>query len=422
MTGMVGGGVLQGVTQGSVRAVSAVAGALIGDTSTSPPRYGMTMRFEVTVKGGTARIDLGSWSGCSGLDVKLNPVKHKSGGRYDALEYLPGEVTYGEVTLERAMDSKSSKKVQQWLGQVVEKWVNSDDAASGGFTGSNVKISLRSSFEGAPVAEWELENAIPISWTGPTLSARGNDIAIEKLTLAHDGFVKPSGRTAGGSRWQSSRVQTLSITDKTDPGKRVSFAYHPEKVTMDRTVNFKDTGQTLRTMEQQVTNPGKLKITMNDLLLEGRSNVKRTMETLWGWLAGDESQVTGGKANADPTVTAKTLQLRIGSGGRGLINYHVALKQVTANYTRFTQTGVPNRASVNLTFEKIEPAKDGTNPSSVTLEPGRVHRLVAGDSLQSIAQANYGNAAAWRQVADANGIDDPMRLRNGTSLLLPDVG
>jgi nucleoid-associated protein YgaU len=45
--------------------------------------------------------------------------------------------------------------------------------------------------------------------------------------------------------------------------------------------------------------------------------------------------------------------------------------------------------------------------------------MVAGDSLASVAYAEYGDPAEWRRLADYNGIDDPLRVRAGTVLLLP---
>ena len=42
-----------------------------------------------------------------------------------------------------------------------------------------------------------------------------------------------------------------------------------------------------------------------------------------------------------------------------------------------------------------------------------------GDSLASVAYAEYGDPTAWRAVARFNGIDDPLRCRPGTRLLLP---
>jgi nucleoid-associated protein YgaU len=45
--------------------------------------------------------------------------------------------------------------------------------------------------------------------------------------------------------------------------------------------------------------------------------------------------------------------------------------------------------------------------------------VVAGDSLPSVAHAEYGDPRYWRAIAAANGIDDPARVQPGTHLLLP---
>jgi nucleoid-associated protein YgaU len=46
--------------------------------------------------------------------------------------------------------------------------------------------------------------------------------------------------------------------------------------------------------------------------------------------------------------------------------------------------------------------------------------MVAGDTLASIAYNEYGSAAGWRRIADANPfIDDPMRVKPGTTLVIP---
>ncbi len=48
-----------------------------------------------------------------------------------------------------------------------------------------------------------------------------------------------------------------------------------------------------------------------------------------------------------------------------------------------------------------------------------MHRLVAGDSLELLAYREYGDPTAWRVIAQANGIDDPQRLRPGAELIVP---
>jgi nucleoid-associated protein YgaU len=45
--------------------------------------------------------------------------------------------------------------------------------------------------------------------------------------------------------------------------------------------------------------------------------------------------------------------------------------------------------------------------------------MVAGENLQSLSVASYGTAGAWRRIAEANGIDDPLRVAAGQGVYLP---
>ncbi|NEC91014.1 LysM peptidoglycan-binding domain-containing protein [Streptomyces sp. SID12501] len=92
---------------------------------------------------------------------------------------------------------------------------------------------------------------------------------------------------------------------------------------------------------------------------------------------------------------------------------------VDATYSLFGTTGVPIRATCQVRLHEIPSKTKGQNPTSGALTVQRVHRVVAGDSLQSLAWREYGDAAAWRAIAEANGIDDPSRLSNGVELMLP---
>ncbi|MEU4984619.1 LysM peptidoglycan-binding domain-containing protein [Streptomyces sp. NPDC021969] len=92
---------------------------------------------------------------------------------------------------------------------------------------------------------------------------------------------------------------------------------------------------------------------------------------------------------------------------------------VEASYTLFSTTGVPIRATCQVSLVEIPGPTKGQNPTSGALTAQRVHRVVAGDSLQSLAWREYGSANSWRAIAEANGIDDPSRLPTGTQLMLP---
>jgi hypothetical protein len=95
------------------------------------------------------------------------------------------------------------------------------------------------------------------------------------------------------------------------------------------------------------------------------------------------------------------------------------VSSVEASYTLFGTSGVPVRATCQVSLHELPHATPGQNPTSGALTAQRVHRVVAGDTLQSLAWQEYGDASAWRDIAEANGIDDPARLANGTDLLLP---
>jgi nucleoid-associated protein YgaU len=103
----------------------------------------------------------------------------------------------------------------------------------------------------------------------------------------------------------------------------------------------------------------------------------------------------------------------------GLTSFSAYVSSVNAKYTLFTPSGTPVRALCTVTLEEISGEQSGQNPTSGSLAARDIHVVVAGDTLASVAFHAYGNPALWRRIAHANDIDDPMRLRPGTRLMLP---
>lgn len=104
-----------------------------------------------------------------------------------------------------------------------------------------------------------------------------------------------------------------------------------------------------------------------------------------------------------------------------LTGFLAYISSVSAKYTRFTSGGMPIRAVVTVTLEELAGEAPKQNPTSGGLHPRRVHTVVAGETLAGIAYGEYGSSTLWRRVAEANGIDDPMRLRPGNRVFLPSV-
>jgi nucleoid-associated protein YgaU len=92
---------------------------------------------------------------------------------------------------------------------------------------------------------------------------------------------------------------------------------------------------------------------------------------------------------------------------------------VQAKYTLFTSEGTPIRATCNVSIEEMPGEPPKQNPTSGGVALTSVRTVIAGDSLASIAYREYGDPTMWRPLAAFNGIDDPLRVRLGTTLLLP---
>jgi nucleoid-associated protein YgaU len=100
---------------------------------------------------------------------------------------------------------------------------------------------------------------------------------------------------------------------------------------------------------------------------------------------------------------------------------------ITIQYILFQPNGEPIRATVDLELAQAEkastasgsPGNQPQNPTTRSERGLRVHRVRDGDSLTSIAYSAYGDPTRWRTIAEANGIDDPMRLRRGRELTIP---
>lgn len=103
----------------------------------------------------------------------------------------------------------------------------------------------------------------------------------------------------------------------------------------------------------------------------------------------------------------------------GHVTLHAFVKQVSVKYTLFKPDGTPIRATASLALQEIPQKLAKQNPTSGVLSPLRSHTVVAGDSLASIAFAEYGDPRLWRALAETNRIDDPMHLPSGTRLMIP---
>ncbi len=423
----------------SIAAIGALANSFGTGLGVRPvtPAFGVAFRFKVEIDG----LALGDWQSCSGLKVDFKPVEMKPGGNYLGSHWLAGEATYSRIVLKRAAVTADSENLQAFLRSHSIDWLNGLDSSKE----SSCKITLFDS-GGQPVMWWTLTGARPAAWSGPDLDAGSSKVAIETLELVHNGFSVGTPKGGGASSTtpdpsqsaQSSSAQGLTISESAAAATKVSFTYPPRevqvKIRQDNSQSEPTGVETVggaaieaagRLLEASLGALNKVTYVLNDLTLFGpttRADVERL--TLW---ATKETKQDPNKPKG--TLTTQTeLKLKWGNGFNGV---PVHLQSLSATYTRFTADGVPTRAKVTLTLEQCGPApaaSPGTgtavavgamNPTSGGL-PGRSsHRVLESESLPALAQETYGDAGRWRAIAEANRVDDPLRVRPGTMLLLP---
>jgi phage tail-like protein len=137
------------------------------------PEHALSLRFTVNIDGYGS---LGSWSKCEGLAVEYEVFEYAEGGRNDYVHRLPGRRKYPNVKLSRPLD-KDSPTVVRWVSGMVSKVER-----------QNAEVIVLDA-NNQVVCRWNLTGVCPVKWTGPTLDTGGNQVAIESLELAHNGFL-----------------------------------------------------------------------------------------------------------------------------------------------------------------------------------------------------------------------------------------
>jgi nucleoid-associated protein YgaU len=140
--------------------------------------------------------------------------------------------------------------------------------------------------------------------------------------------------------------------------------------------------------------------------------VTKQVDQLFAWCEPSRMSVSAEKHQPSP------LLFFWGSNSQ-LADRKFYLEKVNVKYTMFGRTGNPLRATADISLKEISDPDAPQNPTSGSILARRTHLVSDGDTLQSIANEEYGNPNFWRGVAIFNRVDDPLRLANGSRILLP---
>jgi nucleoid-associated protein YgaU len=202
-------------------------------------------------------------------------------------------------------------------------------------------------------------------------------------------------------------------------GRAVAFQFNPAQLSLSKSAGWvrhvAKGAQEVGVPEFVGTHPRKLSVELFlDATATHDTSVQQAVETLLEWCAPTE------RSSATDAPSAPWVKFSWGSFST--VSFFGYLEDIQATYSLFDPNGTPLRATCSISLTEAAGPVPGQNPTSGALHARRVHRLVSGDCLELLAHREYGDPTAWRVIAEANGIDDPTRLRPGTELLLPGAG
>jgi hypothetical protein len=200
----------------------------------------------------------------------------------------------------------------------------------------------------------------------------------------------------------------------TSGGDVLQCAFNPSEYSISKSAEWRGTvssgARTAPTPEFVGTKARNLRMKLLfDSWASGEDSVTAAVDQLLAWCNPTSSSIS--QAKPSPPILAFTW-------GQSAF-FDAYLQSVDAQYTMFKPDGTPLRATVSVALVEVPNEPAGQNPTSGSLAGHRTARMVAGDSLHSIAYREYGSAELWRGLAAENGIDDPLRVGPGTSLRIP---
>jgi LysM repeat protein len=104
----------------------------------------------------------------------------------------------------------------------------------------------------------------------------------------------------------------------------------------------------------------------------------------------------------------------------GTFEFRGVLARVSGKFTLFLENGLPARATLSVSFKQfIDVEVEVKESPTHSADHYKTCVVKQGDSLSSIAAAEYDDPAIWRPLADKNRIANPRDLKPGQRLVIP---
>ena len=122
-------------------------------------------------------VILGGFQECTGLDLSLTMEEYKEGGRNGGSLFFPTRSQWGQITLKKGVGALTG--LWDWSYSFVEGKGKRRDGL----------IILLSDLQ-IPNNIWYFRRGLPAKYAGPTMNAQQSNVAIESITINHEGIYQ----------------------------------------------------------------------------------------------------------------------------------------------------------------------------------------------------------------------------------------
>ena|SRR6478752_845304 len=140
-------------------------------------------------------LAIGGFQECTGLDLSLTMEDHREGGRNSEVLHFPTRSEWGQITLKKGVGALTS--LWDWSYSFVEGKGKRRDGLIVLLTDLHIPNNI-----------WYFRRGLPVKYTGPTMNAQQSVVAIEQMTIAHEGIYQVPfiGLAAAGAGFIASQL------------------------------------------------------------------------------------------------------------------------------------------------------------------------------------------------------------------------
>ncbi len=158
---------------------------------------------------------LGQFSGASGLSVSVEVKEVVEGGQNFHTHKLPGRFTFDNVRLTRGVTEDNG-----FLAWIDTTTAGAFEKNGGKMKRTTVAITLVSA-AGTRLRTWTLQEAFPVSWSGPDFALANDDFPVEELEIAHHGFTVTDHKAKAPAKKAKKAPAKKPVAKKRKPYKKV---------------------------------------------------------------------------------------------------------------------------------------------------------------------------------------------------------